>query len=1036
MNWDPLRLRYKYKTGDRVLVDGSPKYYARVIREVKNPHIGEAVKSPVAKGNRAISHARAVCRSIYQQWNKNSVRPGETHYEVEFEFDGHSGIVSVEDMVLVGDNHHLPASEFFHWWNDKVNLMRRGYGKARALPFLVSFLPFISIWPYLLPPGLHRGNYNSTLVSVATGNFTAAATWALCDNGTGAESDSESTTALTTTGNQDSSTFTFSGAVTVDAILVKYAGGSTTGTVTAILRNSTSGTDVVSATVNASDFVSTVGASTQGGWYALKVTPTVVLGATNYVIRITASVASNCRFYVSTGTNWSRNFRTTTTQAPAANDKLIVIGEFIAAATSSSFTVTQDNTATTTFGPVAASAFGFEVGNKGTVTWGVAASTNYYLKNAGRLQICGGGFWNMGQSGNTIPTTSTMTLEMLPQANVDTGVEVRQSGTWNCYGPSISVLKTKLAADAAAAATSLTSVDTTNWKSGWVACIGSTTRTSTECESKALGADASGTAIGTIAALTYAHSGTTAANNDLRAEVGLLTRYCVIKGQSASLCSYIQQGSGTTAFNMSYVEMTFLGSGTSNKTGVNIRNMGNTILIDGCSLHDFNSSSSIGLDLQQATLVGGGITYSNNISYNIRTFHIYQPSPSSGVNTFTESLGMLSTATSSGIFSIADVGNTYTNLTAIGGGDTGGNCRGLDFLDYGGTIANMSGLKAGHGGGSTSIGILIAATSGYASNLTVTRWNGYGISINGAGRDVGVDGYVTVGCATAGATLFNNATLRSGTFNAGTTLTCPVGLLMSAVSSSIANIKLESCSFGTTTTHATGDISWSSIPGFGVPFPFTIQMQNCILSSSTKIVSQTSLARGTIISSQKDAQVAGAHKSYLREGNIQTDAIIYNGASGKSARLTPLIAAEKLRTYVGSVRVPSGATCTPSIYVYKDSAYNGNQPRLVVVRNIAAGISADTVLATYSSGTGSWNQISGTTAAVTDDCVLDFFVDCDGTAGWINADTFSAARSSSPSTIGEMNYWQDGQPASQWENISGSSAGGFLTQGILGGMRG
>ena len=73
------------------------------------------------------------------------------------------------------------------------------------------------------------------------------------------------------------------------------------------------------------------------------------------------------------------------------------------------------------------------------------------------------------------------------------------------------------------------------------------------------------------------------------------------------------------------------------------------------------------------------------------------------------------------------------------------------------------------------------------------------------------------------------------------------------------------------------------------------------------------------------------------------------------------------------------------------AAYNGNQPRLIVRRNDAIGITSDTVLATYSAGTGSWNQLSGTTAAFSDDGVAEVIVDCDGTAGWTNIDDWSVS---------------------------------------------
>jgi hypothetical protein len=77
----------------------------------------------------------------------------------------------------------------------------------------------------------------------------------------------------------------------------------------------------------------------------------------------------------------------------------------------------------------------------------------------------------------------------------------------------------------------------------------------------------------------------------------------------------------------------------------------------------------------------------------------------------------------------------------------------------------------------------------------------------------------------------------------------------------------------------------------------------------------------------------------------------------------------------------------------------------VVLSNPSAGITYDTVLATASGAAGSWETLSGTTAAVTEDCVLEYVVDCDGTQGWINYDTPNL---SSYSILGES--WAFGAP--------------------------
>ena len=91
------------------------------------------------------------------------------------------------------------------------------------------------------------------------------------------------------------------------------------------------------------------------------------------------------------------------------------------------------------------------------------------------------------------------------------------------------------------------------------------------------------------------------------------------------------------------------------------------------------------------------------------------------------------------------------------------------------------------------------------------------------------------------------------------------------------------------------------------------------------------------------------------------------------------------------VAVNNGQTVTPSIYVRENASYNGARARLIVKENAAVGITSDTVLDTATAASDeAWEQLTGTTAAVTDDGVLEFVVDCDGTAGQLNVDDFTA----------------------------------------------
>ena len=70
--------------------------------------------------------------------------------------------------------------------------------------------------------------------------------------------------------------------------------------------------------------------------------------------------------------------------------------------------------------------------------------------------------------------------------------------------------------------------------------------------------------------------------------------------------------------------------------------------------------------------------------------------------------------------------------------------------------------------------------------------------------------------------------------------------------------------------------------------------------------------------------------------------------------------------------------------------YNGNFAKLYVKANYNLGITSDTLLDTATAlSTGAWEALTGATAAVTDDGVLEFYVVLDGTTGWLNIDDFS-----------------------------------------------
>ncbi len=108
--------------------------------------------------------------------------------------------------------------------------------------------------------------------------------------------------------------------------------------------------------------------------------------------------------------------------------------------------------------------------------------------------------------------------------------------------------------------------------------------------------------------------------------------------------------------------------------------------------------------------------------------------------------------------------------------------------------------------------------------------------------------------------------------------------------------------------------------------------------------------------------------------------------------MTPNNASNKLESGSFYIAVANGTALTPTVYSYENATYNGGRMRLILKRNDAIGITADTVLDTRTGAADAvWEALTGTTANATDDGVMEFVVDCDGTAGICYVDTFTVA---------------------------------------------
>jgi hypothetical protein len=514
-------------------------------------------------------------------------------------------------------------------------------------------------------------------------------------------------------------------------------------------------------------------------------------------------------------------------------------------------------------------------------------------------------------------------------------------------------------------------------------------RQNAQCEKRTISTVDSAVQVTVTAGLTNAHSGT----SPTQAEVGNLTRNVKIHGigtnapsATTTLQGYINIQS-TAVVTLRYCQFYYLGSATSLKRGIDVATTTGTFDMQYCSIADGWITGSDGVFIAGAS---GSCTLSNNVTWNINTSHVVVNPATTGAHTFSNNLLMLSLASGT-LFTSTDAGSTYTDNIICGG-----NGIGFSIVEAGGLLGTLNNLTS-HS--CIQNGVQFSGISGTATGLVIWRniTNG-GIQLLDCAELSLVNpvmfgnsgSNITMTSSTSGAF---NCLVTGLVANGDTTFSTTTGISISQGGGGV--IVFENCDFSTVTGIKTAHTNDVAVGAANTSIQLTFL--NCKLGGTNQFLNQTNLTPNGFVSAQRLATTAGNHKSWFVGGTLTIDTTIFNTAS-PSARLTPLSASVKMvaaTTGRGFKKVvASGATLAASIYVRKSVigdgvAYNGNEPRLILRKNVAAGIAADVVLDTMTVAAGSWEQLSGTTAAVTDDAVLEFYVDCDGTAGWINIDDFA-----------------------------------------------
>lgn len=879
----------------------------------------------------------------------------------------------------------------------------------------------------------------ATLVSRATGNLTAAGTWSTIDT-TSFLNTETANTALTLSA-QASNTF-IPAASAIDAIGIKLAvrAASPSGTITVELFNSTGAAVAATVTVNVADLPLAAVADLQGGWVFFKLGAThTPNGTDSYSVRAFTSVASQVNLFSSATTNWARILRLTSTAAPGAGDDMIVAGELTGAGTGNSFVVTMDQTAATDYGSNTTSAVtpALAVCNRGSLIWGVAAATNYVLQLSGYAIIYGGGTYNQGAIGAEAPRTSTQVLQFDCAADGDFGLIARNESVCTIVGLSRSSGKDVswclLNADASVNATSLTVDTDTGWLDNDIIVVASTIRPgANQNEKGALNGNAGASSLtvdgfgGVAGGIAFSHLGGSSTNSTqdltmpdgsivtlkMQAEIINLTRNVVVKSVTTATLMTFVFAAPTAQFTARWVEFTGLGANSSGKRGVECdTNSSGSLDVRFCSFHD---SEFGGLWIAPSTTDVYGAQIRDNVFYKFST-----SSSGRGIT--------VATARTGGGASYVIDRNVFIDNGQFN----------IFMADISGTVSNnrISGSNFQNGFNVNSFSQVMDADK-FSGNVihSAGTSGGYAFSYNSGGWGmVNLKGWRIWRCASSQAEIgFVNGSLPGVAYLEDV---CMWGNGTHFLSQNAINLKMKNCVFAADNVVSTSVPFWfdggggnnvqadnvytspsAALGGFLRPGPNDFNLgtgslaqniairfiaRNSIFGSTQQIATSanlTQLTADSYISVERLGGVAGSHQTWVRGGEITRDTSIYR-TSPASMRMTPKSASLKceipiLRGF--KIPVSNGISKTVSIWTRKSvigdgAAYNGNQPRLIVRANPALGLSTDTVLATASGAAGSWENLSGALPSPTDTGVFEVYVDCDGTAGWINVSDLSAA---------------------------------------------
>jgi hypothetical protein len=714
-------------------------------------------------------------------------------------------------------------------------------------------------------------------------------------------------------------------------------------------------------------------------------------GGTDYTLKLKADATNKiqARRQANVAGDWWRVPRSTTASsaAPTTGDNLVVVGVGLS---TTSYIVTMNETATTAYGWV-------RVGAGGTLRYGgpnagdyTAAATNYVLRCAGHFWCYVRGTVEIGSVGHEVPRDSTAVLEMACASMGQYGIYVY--GTFTAQGLSRTsgknVTWALLTADMSTSATSCTVDRDTGWlQNDEVGFAGTKTTGAGEGESKTLNTGATSDTLAWTGGTTYTHKATTVPTPG---EVLLLTRNVKIRSTSSSYYTWMYSNGASTVVDFDWVETQYCGATTANIYCFHVTaNSSGTYSFDYCGFR----SSVYGL-LHLVNPFAG--TYTS-------TFCTYWATGSTGtcynlnaatVNTVTITDCCISAANAGNFNPAFDQGyaGCIVERNRVSCGEQGFTQDTTNDTGYSTFVDNVA-HSLNYDGFATS-GIRVTGCT--IDGFTCWGTNRCGIYFSGGAYvyDFAIVDTVLKG-NTSGGVIFtgnaDNVRISNLTTDGLSTRSSACGVRFDP-GYVFLDIVLDNCSFGAVTKHTNGDVATTGTTSATGFWSRDVRFRDCTFGSDTLAYYMPSgMQRGSWISFEKHG-TAPIHRRLTDTGWITIETTTYR-TNSPSEKIAPsgATSTRKMRSAIRQVVVNASASKTISVWVRKDSSYAGNAPRLIQRSSPALGSSfdADVVVDTHTAAADTWEELTGTASTPDADGVMEFYVDCDGSAGAIFVDDWA-----------------------------------------------